>query len=173
MHTPITDLARRPTSRPGVRLNGPVVEIRRTRTVAAEPQAIWDVLADFGAVSSWADFVDHSCLLEHGPAGGPIGTSRRVQLGRNTLVERITEFNPPHTLAYDIEGLPRLVRRLRSSWTLRPIARGRTEVTLTNAVDIGSKPVQRLADKLFGRASGKQLDLLLDGLAKQVEGHHV
>ncbi|WP_194163512.1 SRPBCC family protein [Mycolicibacterium sp. P1-5] len=133
---------------------------------------IWDVLADFGAVSSWAGFVDHSCLLQHGAAGSLVGTSRRVQLGRSTLVERITDFDPPHTLDYDIEGLPPLVRHLHSRWTLRPIARGLTEVTLTNAVTIGTNPVQRLAERLFGRVTVKRLDLLLACLAKQLEAQH-
>lgn len=158
-----------------MRLNGPVAEIRRTRAVAAEPQAVWDVLADFGAVSSWADFVDHSCLLDHSPDGKAVGTSRRIQLGRNTLVERITDFDPPHSLSYDVDGLPRLVRRLRSNWTLRPIAKGMTEVTLTSAVTvtIGSHPIQGFAERLFGRGSVKQLDRLLDGLAKRVEDNNV
>jgi Polyketide cyclase / dehydrase and lipid transport len=150
-----------------------VAEFRRTRTIAAEPQAIWDVLADFGAVSSWADFVDHSCLLSPSAEDIGIGAYRRVQLGRDTLVERITDFDPPQTLSYDIDGLPRLVRHLRSSWTLRPIASGFTEVTLTSSVDIGSNPLQRLAERVFGRASVKQLDLLLAGLAKRVERSYV
>ena len=64
----------------------------RMRTLAGEPQAVWDVLADFGLLSSWARNVDHSCLLEHGDGGVGIGTSRRVQMGHNTLVERITEL---------------------------------------------------------------------------------
>lgn len=145
-------------------------EIRRVRTLAADPQRIWDVLADFGSVSSWAEFVDHSCLLEHGEDNGAIGASRRIQLGRNTLVERITDFEPPTTLGYDVEGLPRRVRRLRSRWTLRPIAPGFTEVTLASTVDIGSNPAQRLAERIFGRVTVKQLDLLLAGLAKRVEG---
>ena len=156
-----------------VRLNDRVAEIRRTRAVAADPQMIWDVLADFGAVSSWARFVDHSCLLEHAPEGSTVGTSRRVQLGRTTLVERITEFEQAHALAYDIEGLPPLVRRLRSRWTLRPIARGLTEVGLTSTVTIGTNPVAQLAERLFVRGSAKRLDLLLDGLAKRLEGQHV
>lgn len=139
------------------------------RTVAADPPRIWEVLADFGAVSSWAEFVDHSCLLGHSADGGPVGASRRIQLGRNTLVERITEFDPPTTLGYDVEGLPRRVRRLRSRWTLRPTAPGFTEVTLASTVEIGSNPVQRLAERIFGRATVKQLDLLLAGLAKKVE----
>ena len=92
-----------------------VADISRSRTITAEPQAIWDVLADFGALSSWADGVDHSCVLNHGPDGGPLGTTRRVQVGRNALVERITEFDPPATLAYDIEGLPEPVAQSRQS----------------------------------------------------------
>jgi hypothetical protein len=150
-----------------------VAEIRRMRTLAADPHRIWNVLADFGAVSSWVDFVDHSCLLEHSADGGAIGVSRRVQLGRNTLVERITDFDPPHTLGYDVEGLPRQVRHLHSSWTLRPTAPGFTEVTLASTVQIGSNPMQRLAERIFGRITIKQLDAMLTGLAKEVEGSHV
>jgi hypothetical protein len=149
-----------------------MAETRRSRTIAAEAQAVWDVLADFGAVSSWADFVDHSCMLSPSTEGIGVGSSRRVQLGRNTLVERITDFDPPTSLGYVIEGLP-MVRQLHSSWTLRPIASGFTEVTLTNTVDIGSNPAQRVAERIFGRVSVKQLDLLLSGLAKKVDGSHV
>jgi ribosome-associated toxin RatA of RatAB toxin-antitoxin module len=147
-----------------------VTETRRSRTIAAQAQAIWDVLADFGAVSSWVDFVDHSCLLEHTGDGGAIGVTRRVQMGRNTFVERITDFDPRRTLGYDVEGLPRQVRHLHSRWTLRPTAPGFTEVTLASAVQIGPNPMQRLAERIFGRITSKQLDLLLAGLAKEVEG---
>ena len=97
-----------------------VAETRRSRTIAAEAQAIWDVLADFGAISSWADFAEHSCLLSPAAEGVGVGTTRRVQVGRDALVERITDFDPPHTLAYDVQGLPRQLRRLNSRWTLRP-----------------------------------------------------
>jgi hypothetical protein len=88
-------------------------------------------------------------------------------------VERITDFDPPHALGYDIEGLPPLVRHLHSSWTLRPTTTGFTEVTLASRVDIGSNPVKQLAERLFGRISVKQLDRLLAGLAKRVEGSSV
>ena len=51
-----------------------VLENRRRRlgTIAAEPQAIWDVIADFGAISSWADIVDHSCLLNPAASWKPL-----------------------------------------------------------------------------------------------------
>jgi hypothetical protein len=75
-----------------------VADIDRTCTVAADPQQVWDILADFGSISSWADNVDHSCILNHG--SDPVGTTRRVQIGRDALVERIIEFDPTWALAY-------------------------------------------------------------------------
>ena len=35
----------------------------RSREVHVPPAEVWDVLSDFGAISSWAPNVDHSCLL--------------------------------------------------------------------------------------------------------------
>lgn len=52
-----------------------VAAIDRSRTIAADPQAVWDVLADFGSISSWADNIDHSCVLVVGSE--PLGTTRR------------------------------------------------------------------------------------------------
>lgn len=141
----------------------------RTRTVAADPQAVWDVLADFGAISSWAPNVDHSCLLDH-PAGGPVGTSRRVQVGRNTLVERITEYDAPVVLGYVIEGLPARLRRVANRWELRPAGDGRTAVTLTGTVEIAANPLGRLAERVMCTVMGKQSDAMLAGLADRMEG---
>jgi len=156
-----------------VRLNGGVAEIRRTRVIAAGLQAIWDILADFGSISSWADNVDHSCLLEHGADGGPIGLSRRVQVGRDTLVERIGDFDPPNTLGYDIEGLPRQLRHVSNRWTLRPTAGGFTEVSLTSTVKIGSNPLTNVAERVLCRVLAKQSDVMLAGLARRLENSRV
>lgn len=149
-----------------------VAEIRRSRTIAAEAQAIWDVLADYGAISSWAPVVDHSCLLSPADDGVGLGTTRRVQLGRDTLVERITEFDPPHALAYDVEGFPRQLRRLNNRWTLHPI-NGGAVVTLTTTIEIGQNPLQRLAERAVARFSAKQVDAMLTGLTRRLEGTHV
>lgn len=141
----------------------------RTRIVAAAPQAVWEVLADFGSISSWAGNVDHSCVLEHGRDGSPLGMSRRVQVGRNTLVERITEFSAPSVLGYDIEGLPRRLRRLANRWDVRPAGDGHTEVTLTSTVEIGDNLLARAAERVVCRAIAKQSDAMLTGLAEEVE----
>lgn len=144
-----------------------MAEIARSRTVAAEPKDVWDVLADFGSISTWADNVDHSCILNHRIKH--VGTTRRVQIGRNTLVERITEFDPTWTLAYDVKGLPKRLHRFYNRWTLRRIQSGHTVVTLTSTVEIGSGPLQQLIERAVCRALVRQSDVMLDGLAKRSE----
>lgn len=151
----------------------------RSRTIAAAPQAVWDLLADFGSIASWAGNVDHSCVLEHGRDDSPLGMSRRVQVGRDTLVERITEFTPPSShgpsshgagvLGYDIEGGPRRLRRLANRWNVRPAGDGRSEVTLTSTVEIGDNLLARAAENIVCRAMAKQSEAMLAGLADEVE----
>jgi uncharacterized protein YndB with AHSA1/START domain len=148
-----------------------VADISRTRTITATPQAIWDVLADFGALSSWSANADHSCILNHGPDGHELGTTRRVQVGRNTLVERIEEFDPPTALAYGIEGLPARLRNVVNRWTLRPSG-GATAVTLTSRVDIGAGPLAQAAEWVICRGMAKESDSMLTGLAERMEHAH-
>jgi hypothetical protein len=149
-----------------------VADIHRTRTIAARAQEIWDVLADFGSISVWAPNADHSCILFSGPGGGPVGTARRVQVKRDALVERITEFDAPHSLAYDIEGLPRRVRRVTNRWTLVADA-GSTVVTLTSTVEIGSRGPAKLAERILCRFLARQSDSMLAGLADRLENARV
>ena len=148
-----------------------MADIARSRTIAAEPKEVWDVLADFGSISSWADNIDHSCILNHGSE--PVGTTRRVQIGRNALVERITEFDPTWALAYDVEGLPKRLRRFSNRWTLRRIQGGDTVVTLTTTVEIGPHAMQKLAERAVCRAQVRQSDVMLAGLAKRWEKSRV
>jgi hypothetical protein len=153
-----------------------VAHIHRSRGIAARPQQIWDVLADFGSISSWAATVDHSCILFSGPGGAPIGTARRVQVKRDTLVERIVEFDPPHALAYDIDGLPSRLRAVTNRWTLAPDGGGpaaRTRVTLTSTIEIGLRPIQQLTERVLCRFLGRQNDVLLAGLAQRLENARV
>jgi uncharacterized protein YndB with AHSA1/START domain len=149
-----------------------VADIDRTRTIAAAPQDVWNVLADFGALSAWVDRADHSTILVHGADGDPVGTTRRVQMGRNTLLERILEFDPPHTLAYDIEGLPKRLGRITNRWALRPSGQS-TVVTLTSTVQIGSGRLQQLAERVVCRVMARESGGMLAGLAHRLERSRV
>lgn len=148
-----------------------MAQIERSRTIAAAPQEVWEVLSDFGALSSWAERVDHSCILSRG-SDGDIGTARRVQLGSQTLVERIVDYDPPHTIGYDVEGLPRMLRHVNNRWTLRP-AGNATVVTLTSTVDIGSGRIRELAERVMCRLMTRESENLLADLAMRLENSRV
>ncbi len=146
-----------------------MADIQCSRTVAARPQEVWDLLADFGSISAWAGNVDHSCILSAGPGGGPVGTARRVQVKRDALVERIVEFDPPRALAYEIDGLPRRLRRVTNRWTVEPAGSDSAAVTLTSTVEIGLRAPQRLAERALCRFLAHQSDVMLAGLANRLE----
>ena len=130
--------------------------------VPAAPEEVWDVLARFDRISTWASEVDHSSYLTEQTEGA--GAARRVQVGRMVLVERITEWDPPRALAYDLEGLPPVVGGATNRWHLRPDGTG-TTITLTATVDPGVKPVGRVAARLVERRLVRANEGLLDGLA--------
>ncbi|OBF10335.1 SRPBCC family protein [Mycobacterium sp. 852002-10029_SCH5224772] len=150
-----------------------MTDIQRARTIAAAIDDVWNVLADFGSLSSWCGNVDHSCVLYSGPGGGPVGTARRVQVKRDALVERITEFDPGRTLAYDIDGLPRRLRRVTNRWTLTPAGGHTTRVSLTSTVEIGPGATRKLAERVLCRFLARQSDALLVGLANRLENGSV
>ncbi len=143
-----------------------VATVNRSRTITAEPAAIWGVLADFGALSTWADGVDHSCLLHHND--DPVGRTRRVQVGHDTLVETIVAFDAPRELAYDIAGVPRWFS-VSNRWNLHSDTNGLTTVTLTSTVRMRPHPLRPIAIRMFTRLMARRSDELLNSLAKHLE----
>jgi uncharacterized protein YndB with AHSA1/START domain len=145
-----------------------VITTERTRTIPARQARVWDVLADFDRLAVWAPNADHTCWLDE-PAddGRMIGRARRVQAGRVVLVERITVWEPPARLAYDLGGLPPVVRSAVNEWRLvaDPAEGERTIVTLATHVDCGPRPPQRLIARLVGNRLAKASDVMLAGLA--------
>ena len=140
--------------------------IERTATVAAPPDAVWAVLADFGAISGWVPMIEHSCLLSDRTDG--VGAVRRVQIARQTLIERVTTWDEPRELAYDIEGLPSIVGTARSTWRVTPVASGST-VVLTNEIDTGRSLVKILiATRVLGRMAMAS-EVMLAGLTGAVD----
>lgn len=133
----------------------------RTRRVGAAPDEVWSVLADFAALARWARDVDHACLLHAG--GLDVGLTRRVQLGRTTLLEVVDVLEPDRRLGYRIEGLPPVLRRVRNEWTLAPEGSG-TAVTLASTVDAGPRPPQQLIARLGARRLARASDSLLADL---------
>ncbi|MFV0316693.1 MAG: SRPBCC family protein [Microthrixaceae bacterium] len=133
--------------------------------IAAPPSVIWDALADFGNISRWVPLVQHSCLLSDQQGGA--GAVRRVQIARQTLVERVTRWDAPESLAYTIEGLPPIVGTATNTWILTPAGEV-TEVTVTTAIETGFNPAKKLiASKVLERMSLAS-DAMLAGLNAEV-----
>ena len=80
--------------------------------------------------------------------------------------------DPPHTLAYRIEGLPPRLGRLTNRWTLQPAGTS-TTVTLTSTVEIGSRVDQQLAERVMCRMLARQSEAMLAGLAQRMENARV
>ncbi len=148
-----------------------MADISRTTTIHRPPDQVWAALVDFGAIGDWAPNVDHSTVSHHGGDGeaGAVGTVRRVQAGRMALLETIVTADEPERLAYDITGLPKVVRSAVNAWTLRPVGDRATEVTLTSTVDCGPRPPQQLVARIVSRVMARQSDAMLGGLKQHLE----
>jgi carbon monoxide dehydrogenase subunit G len=128
-------------------------------SVTAPVEVVWDLLARFADISSWAGNVSQSSLLTSTAPG--LGAVRRVQVGRAALRETVVRWEPGRALAYDIAGLPAIVTSARNTWTLEPSATG-TAVTLTGEVETRGGP---LVARLVSRQVGKACDDLVQSLA--------
>lgn len=153
--------------------------VTRSRTIARPRSEVWAALADFAAIGDWAPDVDHSCLLRNGDGGDSdsgdgvavaLGTERRIQTGRTTLVERVITAEDPGVLAYTIEGLPPVVRSVTNEWRLTDEGASGTVAVLTSTVDCGPRPPQQLVARLVGRRLARASDSMLAGLAHTLEG---
>lgn len=145
-----------------------MITVERSRTIPAHLTRVWDVLADFDRLAVWAANADHTCWLDDAlPNGEMVGRARRVQAGRVVLVETITVWEPPARLAYDLGGLPKVVKSAVNEWRLRtdPSDDERTVVTLATHVDCGPRPPQRLVARIAARRLAGASDVMLDGLA--------
>ena len=141
-----------------------VVQVEKSVTIDATPATAWSVLADFGAIATWVPLIGHSCLLGESSEG--VGATRRVQIARQVLVERVVTWEPGRTLAYDIEGLPPIVGSPRNTWTLSPNNEG-TRVALTTTINTGRNPVKKFAAGKALERMALASDMMLAGLASR------
>lgn len=135
----------------------------RQRDLAAAPAAVWAVLAEFDRIADWAPNVEHSCSLSSHSDG--IGAVRRVQVGRMTLVETVTAWEPGARLAYRLDGLPARLGTISNEWYLTPAADGGANVSVTTTVDPGPRPPQQAIGRLIARKLASSSEVMLDGLA--------
>lgn len=143
-----------------------MADVSETIEIARPRDEVWAVLADFGAIVRWAPNVDHSCLTTE--VGDAVGAVRRVQVGRNAILERVVEWAPGESLAYELRGLPPVVQSATNRWTLEGSG-ARTTATLTSTIDAGSRPPQKAIARVVGRTLAKASRQMLAGLKTHVE----
>lgn len=132
-----------------------------SQVVARTPSEVWDVLADYAGISRWACSVSHSTSLTSAATG--YGAVRRVQVGRDALRERVIGWHVDRRLSYVIDGLPKVVRRAVTTWTLEPDGAG-TRITVTN--DVSTRPP--FLARPVGRRLGRATQRLLTDLCQRV-----
>lgn len=138
----------------------------KSRTIAAPVAKVWDVLADFPAIVTWAPNVDHSTAATEAHNG--IGAARRVQVGRITLIETIVDWQPRKLLSYTVEGLPPVAGSIVTTWELADSG-ATTTATVTTAVFPRPNPAGRFVARALSRQLGRAARQMLTGLAERVE----
>jgi uncharacterized protein YndB with AHSA1/START domain len=98
-----------------------VQEIDVTARSKASPDQVWALLADVRSWPRWAPFDE--ATVEEGEGAGEL---RRFRSGRRTTRERVTAFDAPRHLGYElVSGIP--IRDYRADVTLTPSGEG-TEI---------------------------------------------
>ncbi len=143
-----------------------MADVEETMRIVGSPDQVWAALGDFGSIVRWAPNVDHSCLTTS--QGEGVGTERRVQVGRNALLERVVEWESGQRLAYRIDGLPPVVRSVVTTWVLAGDDRS-TSVSVTSRIDAGPRPPQQVAARVFAKVLAKTSREMLGGLKQYVE----
>ena len=92
------------------------------------------------------------------------GTARRIQMGRTTIIETITDWESGAMFSYAISGLPPVIGSVTNTWLIGASGNS-TMVSLTTEIDAGARPPRRLVAGVVGRRLGRSSDAMLAGLS--------
>ncbi len=143
--------------------------LTRSVVIDAAQDKVWEVLADFGAVSRWAPTITDSAIVGDANEGvGAVRTCTHVKMG--ALEETIVSWTEGEAYSYDVTaGLPFPMKALRNHWSMGE--RGaRTEVTLHMEFSTKVGPLGSLMElMMMKRMMRKEMDLALAGLKYHIE----
>jgi hypothetical protein len=100
------------------------------RTTSAQNDSLWHVLGDFGTEHRWTKTLDHCERDTDIVDAGTIRTCKlpRALMGRTTVREELTEYEPGRALAYRLEGPAGPFASASSRWSTSPGSDGSTIV---------------------------------------------
>ena len=141
--------------------------VRRSRTIAADPEAVWAVVSDPGALTAWWPGVER---VEEASAEAwtQVVRSSKGKALRADFTR--TEANPPMTLAWrqevDESPFERFLSQAETRISLQDAGEGETRVELRALRRL--RGLARLGGPMVRRATRRQLDDALSGLARAV-----
>jgi hypothetical protein len=117
--------------------------------MAASPKDVWAVLAELGALDEYDPGVKRSEVVS--PIGEGSGAVRRCELrAGGWLQERVTDWEPGRSLAFELSECSLPVKSLRYRYTLEPDERG-TLVSQRMEYRLKFGPIGKLMDALMVR----------------------
>jgi hypothetical protein len=135
--------------------------------ICAPPEAVWEVIADFGHVDLWAPTVT-KCVCPGGKKRG-VGAKRTLTTTRKTSAEEtVIEWNEKKNLTFEItKGLPSIAL-LQEAWYIQRWPQG-TEVIVAMGYETKPGIFHRIVERVMMRG------MLTDMLVKNLAGlkHHV
>ncbi|GJE45677.1 SRPBCC family protein [Methylobacterium soli] len=154
--------------------HGPTPQkIDQSITIAASPEAVWDMLGPFDRIADWHPDVARS----EGSGGNQEGATRRVTLrAGGTLAEGLDEWKPEaRTYSYrmsdpDLTALP--VSSYSATITVTPEGGGAKVAWIGRFYrgDTGNEPAEALSDEAGKAAMNRYFADGLRGLKAKVEG---
>jgi uncharacterized protein YndB with AHSA1/START domain len=103
-----------------------------TRRIAAPSHAVWNVIGDFGREHRWTKNLLH---CERDTETVRVGTSRictlpKPLMGRTSVREQLTEYEPGRSLAYKLDGPAGPFATASSRWRTAPAPTDTTDLTV-------------------------------------------
>lgn len=140
----------------------------QTLTIDAPKNEVWDVLADFNNVYTWAPSVEHSAGLND--KYQQVGSGRVCSVkGFGEITEKVTEWQDQQLFAFTVEASGPLNNAL-SHWQLSDSANGKTKITVTLKYDVKFGVLGSLLHALVMKKQlNKTLTQILSALKTRVE----
>lgn len=92
-------------------------ELRESVKISRPHQAVWDLLADFGGVASWAPYMKSSRLIGDVRSGTGMRRSMRHAWGFR-FEESVTDWTEGEGFSFDVFRAPFPMRDVKESWRI-------------------------------------------------------
>jgi uncharacterized protein YndB with AHSA1/START domain len=145
-----------------------VSELTKRIAICAPTDKVWEVIADFENVASWAPTIVDSRSTTEVKSG--VGARRVLDHKSGQVVEEvIVEWNEGHSFIYQIPNGFWPVKSLREVWSVEPSPEG-SVVVVTMDFEMQLGPLGAIMDLLILRwLMDRELALGLAGLKHHVE----